>query len=441
MQWSRWRRLVAGGLMVAGLCAVLAPGTAFALTAPSAPLSLSGVAGNAVGKVALSWSVPSSTGGGIATYLYDVSTDYNPITHTGTWSSVASLKRTSTKATVPCLATYSAECTYRVYARNAAGTSSASTAYTVAWTVPSAARGLRPSTTNFSDVSLAWTAPMNTGGLTVTYDAQVSNDNGATWSNVATSLSARTYAATSSCTSGFVCEYRVWAKNAVGTAGAASNVAKVTVSPGLVHTVAIAHTSDDVTTGGSGSGTGSMTISWTAPTAGLHDGNYQLEECNGVCDRYSSGWSAPVSYSNSTLSATRTCPAGNITCSYRMRASNTRGGTGAWLGAVYIPTAPVLTSVVTGPTSGTVTATFGGTARPGPPSGAYFQFYVCESGCGTSGNWSLSSTTVSYPPSSVPTSADVDCPTSGASCSVRVQFVNGASSSSMVTAAMTATAD
>ena len=65
---------------------------------------------------------------------------------------------------------------------------------------------------------------------------------------------------------------------------------------------------------------------------------------------------------------------------------------------------------------------------------------MCKAACNTAAGWTLSPTTVKYPPSIVPTVAAVTCPTSGAPCSVRVQFVNDAGNTSVLSNALTATA-
>jgi hypothetical protein len=431
--------VLAGVGVVAGSFALASP--AGALTTPGAPTGLSGTAGRAIAQVSLSWLAPADTGGGIGTYLYDVATDYDSGSGTGTWSALVDLRRTTTTATAPCAAVYPAVCTYRLYARNAAGTSTPSTPFTVPWSVPSYAARLRATSTNFTDVDLTWRTPSNTGGLPVRYDVEVSNDLRVTWTALAVDLTGTAYSAPGSCTNGRFCYYRVWAKNDVGTAVRSSNKARVRVSPGYVQDVALSKTADDVTTGNATSGEATMLLTWNPAVVGLADGPFELQQCSGVCVNGGFLWSASIVIPNATLTATRTCPAGVITCSFRIRATNTRGGVGLWTYRVYRPTAPFGVSAVTGATTGTVSVTYSGPGDPGVAvlTGTY-EFLVCETGCDSSANWSVSSTTAAYPPASQPATTEVNCPTSGASCSVRLRFENDVPRTSMVSPAVTATA-
>jgi hypothetical protein len=436
---SRLRRGV--GIALAGVLAlgtvVSLAGTAGAATVPSAPLSLTGVAGAPVASATLSWLQPTTTGGGIDTYVYDVATDYDPNAHTGTWSAKVDLQRNTTRAVVPCNAVYPAVCTYRVYARNAAGTSVPTTPLTVAWAAPSSARNLTVKAPNFVDASLAWGAPADAGGLAVRYNVEVSNDNAVTWQALATNINALKLSAPGSCTSGVVCKYRVWARNVAGISAQASKIVLVNVAPTRVRSYVVTHVGDDVTTGNSTSGVATFTINWTPPNIGLHDGPYELQECTGPCTVTSNQWSAIELIPNSTLNVTRTCPANASTCTYRVRATNLRGGLGPLAALRYAPGAPALTAVATG-AHGTVNATFGAVSGSGPAIlTAHFQFWVCQASCSSQPNWSLSPTTVAYPPTVVPTTAAVTCPTSGASCSVRVQFVNDKNNTSLVSFART----
>ncbi len=424
------------------LVAVLGGGVAGAVTTPSAPQTLTGLAGDKVGQVSLSWTAPSNPGGGVRTYLYDVSTNYNATTQQGTFGALVNLNRSTTTApVVPCAAVYPAVCTYRLYARNDAGTSPPSTPFTVAWTVPSAARNLSVQAANFADATLKWNAPTDTGGLVDHYNVEVSNDGAITWTALATNITTTTLSAPGSCTGGTVCEYRVWARNAVGIASVPSKRVLVNVAPGRVQSFLVTHTADDVTTGNPTSGTATMVITWSAPTSGLHDGPYELQECPGTCLLTSLNWSTIELIPNGTTTATRTCGAGVVTCNYRVRATNLRGGVSLFDSSRYAPASPPLTSVATGTAPGTVIATFGAVQGTGPAiSTAHFQFWVCTASCGTAASWTLSPTTLAFPPSAVPTVTPVTCPTSGASCSVRVQFVNDAGNKSVLSSAKTANA-
>jgi hypothetical protein len=413
---------------------------AYALTVPSAPRQVTGTAGVAVGMVRLRWSSPSNTGGGVATYLYEVATDYNAGSGAATWSPLVNLNSSRHVALLACAAMYPAVCTYRVFARNGAGTSAASSPFTVQWSIPSPARRLRVTSANFSDASLTWTAPVNSGGLPVRYDVQVSNDASTTWTTVVSDVTSPAASAPGSCTNGFSCRYRVWAKNDAGSAAQSSSTAVVAVTPGFVGSLASSMTADDVTVGTVTSGQATMQISWAAAKTGLHDGPDQLQACGGVCTSIAFSWSPTVSVPNGVLTSTVTCPA-DIGCSFRVRATNNRGGAGVWSYNVYKPTAPTNVSAAMGATSGTVAVTFTGPSNPGPTiSTAHYTFVVCEAGCDMPGNWTTSATTLPYSPVSTPYTTDVACPTSGASCTVRVQLVNDSGRVSMASSDVTATA-
>jgi hypothetical protein len=435
------RRMVVGGMLL-GLVGLLGMTPAHAFSVPGAPTSLSGAAGNQVAHVTLSWSAPVDTGGGIATYLYDVSTNYNAGTQTGTWSAIVSLNRNVTKSTFPCAAAYPAVCTYRLYASNSAGTSAPSAPFTVPWTAPSAARFAVAKSTNFVDATVTWRPPADTGGLPDTYDVAVSNDRGTTWQTLVQSIAATSYLATGSCTNGFVCEYKVWARNAIGVAASASNISKIAVAPGPVQSFAVSHLSDDPTVGNPTSGVATITISWDPPVVGLGGGPYELQECAGICGTFSSGWSTNESIPNNTLSITRACAAGQLTCTYRVQATNLRGGVSKWSVAAHSrPIAPTALSATTGTGNATTAVTFSGPSDTGSAtSTAHYAFYVCGQSCSTAANWSLSPTTVAYPPTTNPAVANVICPTAGASCTVRVQFVNDFGLQSPLSNPFTATA-
>ncbi len=434
-------RVVVGAALF-GFVGVLGTMPGYALSVPGAPTVLGGAGGNQVAHATLSWSPPVDTGGGIATYLYDVSTNYNAGTQTGTWSAIVSLNRNVTRATFPCSAAYPAVCTYRLYARNSAGTSAPSAPFTAPWTAPSAARSAAAKSTNFVDATVTWHPPADTGGLPDIYDIAVSNDRGATWSTIAQSVAATSYFAPGSCTNGFVCEYKVWARNVIGVAASASNITKFAVAPGPVQSLAVAHLSDDPTVGNPTSGTSTMTISWNPPVVGLGGGPYELQECAGICGTFSPGWSASEAIPNNTLSVTRVCGAGQVTCTYRVQATNTRGGVSQWsIGAHSKPSAPTALSATTGSTNDAATVTFSGPSDTGSAStSAQYVFYVCAQNCSSAANWSLSATTAAYPPTTNPAVADVICPIAGASCTVRVQFVNDFGFQSPLSNAFTATA-
>ena len=361
---SRWH--AAGVLVTSAAVLLLAPGAAFGTTTvPSVPRSVAGVAGPAIGHGLLTWTAPASTGGGIDTYLYDVSTNYNASTQQGTFSALVNLNRNTTTAMVPCSAVYPAVCTYRVYPRNAAGTSGAERAvhHGVDHAVERSQRvaqstELRRRNPEMGTTRRHWWAcrSLQRRGQQRRRD----HLDGA----------GHEHRGHHALRAGLVHEWHRVQVPRLGTGcsgsrePAPSKVSLVNVAPGHVGAFLVTHSADDVTTGNAISGSATMTITWAAPTTGLHDGPYEFQECSGSCVERSQNWSTIELIPNGTLTATRTCPPGAITCSYRVRATNERAGVSTLTSLRYVPGAPSLTSVGNGTTHGTVAATFGGRREP-----------------------------------------------------------------------------
>ncbi|HEY7437825.1 MAG TPA: fibronectin type III domain-containing protein [Acidimicrobiia bacterium] len=390
--------------------------TVTSATVPGPPTGLAGTAGPTAGNVKLSWVAPASNGGSaITAYLYDVSTN-------GGVTFGAKIKKgTATSTSVSCPQVLANPCTYRVYARNAIGDSIASAPVTVPWAAPSAPVSLKATTNNFSDVNLSWTKPSSTGGLAITaYTVQDSNDGGA-WTTIGTGITGTTFAATASCTGATTCKYRAFATNPVGD-GPVSNTATVTVTPGAVKNLAVVKTADDPTVGNPTSGTSTFSVSWAAPTTGMVTGStYELQECQAKCAPGSSSWS-PSTPLVVTSPVARTCNEGSITCSYRVRATNSRGAAGAWTIVTYRPWAAYGLTAVSGTTTGTVTATWFGPGDIGPPGGnaEHYEIWVCTTACDQAANWSISQLAFGVEPQ--PVSRDIACAT-GTLCAIRIRFV------------------
>ncbi|MFM7060406.1 MAG: hypothetical protein ACKOZL_04375 [Actinomycetes bacterium] len=421
----RMYRFGAAVVMAAGALAFMASSSDATLTTPGAPTSLTVVLGRAVGEVKLTWTAPVDTGGGIASYAVSTAVVTGGVT--GTWSSPQTTGSTATRSNRICTATYPDVCRYRVYARNSAGTSAASNEVQMAWSAPSAARSARavPLTLHdFTANDITWLAPASTGGLPVTYDVQIRVDGGA-WTNVATDLAVRSLSDDANCTGGTSCLYRVRAKNAVGF-GPNSNSSALAVRPTAVTDLAVSVTGTDPTMGNPTSGGTEATVTWALPRAGLVDDDYEVAGCLNVCTASSGTWTSPVPVAG--LSTVVPCGAEYRTCTYRVRATNSLGGVGAWSYRAISPFGPSVVSAATGSDVDEIAVTFYGVAESGLglPADKYFQFLVCTASCGTAANWAADeaenvtlSSIVNYP-----ATATVACP-GGTSCQVRAQFVDG----------------
>lgn len=415
---------VAAGLALAGALASTSGAT---VTTPGAPTALAAALGRSIGEVRLSWTAPADTGGGIATYMVSEATVSGGVT--GSWSEPVSLRTTGTRATRFCGANYPDVCAYRVYAQNSAGRSSASNSVQMAWAAPSAATRLRAVPVGVHDFTandLTWAAPARTGGLPVTYDVQIRVDSGS-WTTIAQDLAVRHLDDDANCTGGTSCLYRVRAKNAVGF-GPNSNSSALAVRPTGVTDLAVAVTAVDPTMGNPTSGASTVTVTWAEPRAGLADGSYQVAGCLDVCDATHGTWTSPISVANATHTLAVPCAAEYRTCTYRVRATNTLGGVGAWLYRTVSPFAPRLVSAATGSAVDTIDVTFNGVAETG--TGAigdkHFAVWTCASNCSVTGSWTTdpANDVALATIAAFPATAPVDC-VGGTACQVRLQFVDG----------------
>ncbi|MSY05862.1 MAG: hypothetical protein F2723_00785, partial [Actinobacteria bacterium] len=122
----RFSRFGVGLATLIGTGAILvAASLAGASTTPGSPTSPAAVPGPKVGEVKLTWSAPADLGGGLTTYLVASA----PVVGgtTGTFSAATPTNSVALRATKTCTATYPDICAYKIFAKNSAGTSVAST--------------------------------------------------------------------------------------------------------------------------------------------------------------------------------------------------------------------------------------------------------------------------------------------------------------------------
>jgi ELWxxDGT repeat protein len=176
-----------------------------------APTGLTATRGN--GRVSLSWTAPGSNGGlPVTNYLLQQSTDGGV-----TWKNVARKASSAVAATVTGLANGRA-IEFRVAAVNGVGTGAFGAASTpvVPAALAAAPAGL-VAVRGDTLVSLAWRAPVATGGVAITdYVVQRSSDGGKTWTTVADAVSTATTATVTGLVNGTASVFRVAAVNEVG---------------------------------------------------------------------------------------------------------------------------------------------------------------------------------------------------------------------------------
>jgi len=208
------------------------------LTAPSAPTSLSATPGNA--QVALSWSAPSSAGSSAVTgyqivYVADDGTEVTATTG-GTSQTITGL-------------TNETSYTFVITAVNAsagAGSPASVSATPSSITVPDAPTGLSATAGN-GQVTLAWTAPANNGGASITGYA-------ITYSGGTINTGGTTYTVTG-LTNGTAYSFSVAAINSVGT-GTSSSSATATPASAPAAPTSLTATA----------GNAQVSLTWTAPS-------------------------------------------------------------------------------------------------------------------------------------------------------------------------------
>ena len=264
--------------------------TATPVTTPAKPTGLTATAGDQ--QVALAWTAPTNTGGSAIT-AYQVSQN-NGTTWTGTGS-------TTTSHTLTSLTNGTAY-TFTVRAVNAQGKGAASDAVTATpATTPAKPTGLTATPGN-RQMTLAWTAPTNTGGAVITA-YQVSRDNGTTWTGTGSTNTSHTV---TGLTNGTAYAFMVRAVNAQG-AGTASDA--VTATPATIP----AKPTDFTATAGHHQ----VTLAWTS---GGDGGSAILEW------RYS--WDDGANWDTTGATATRYSvylPTNGTPYTFRVRGVNAKG--------------------------------------------------------------------------------------------------------------------
>ena len=347
-----------------------------------------------VGQMALKWAAPKSDGGkDVTSYLYDVQTD-----SAGPWNGPFPMNGAGvTGGSVSCPSTNPAGgCKFRIYPVNSVGVGPVSNAVAGAWKVPKASKvtAVTPGRP-VASATIEWSAPTDSGGLTVHYRYQISSDGGP-FVNGASTLPDSPRQATVECPATNNCSYKVIAYNGKGAAPTSAAKTSAFNPPGAIRSPrAYVASTEDLNLG---SGTPTVTVSWDVPTAtgGQPITSYQGRECDGNCPTSTATWnSAPVVPLGTGGSWLTTCPAGLLTCSYQVRAVNVVGP-GGWGPAIRItPFAVVSVTAVTAPPVGTVAIGWTGPAEAGQGID-HLSLYKClvTSGCGNTAHWTDTGQTI-----------------------------------------------
>ena len=284
---------------------------------PGAPRNLTAAADGAT-AIVLDWDAPSDDGGSSVTgYWIEVSADRG-----ATWSDlVRDTRSTATRYRHTGL-TATTTRHYRVSAINfkGAGASSNVASATTEERVPDAPRSLTARAGSASSIQLDWTAPLSSGGSTITgYRIETSRNRSGGWVVLVTDTRSRNTGYThTGLAPGTTRYYRVAAINRAGR-GSWSSVASATTEA----TTPGAPTRLSVFASGLG-GTSQLSLSWGRPSSdgGSAITGYRIEVSpNGV-----SGW--VVVTSNTRRTATSYLHGGlppGTTRYYRVAAINARG--------------------------------------------------------------------------------------------------------------------
>ena len=233
---------------------------------PGAPTSLTGT-GTSRTAATLSWSAPTNTGGApISDYVIEESTDGV------SWSTVDDGVSASTSESLTGLVSGTTYF-FRVSAKNSEGVGGSESTNKEWLLVPSAPSGL-VITPGYSEATLAWTAPTDDGGATISdYVVEQSTDD-ANWTVFADGTSASPSATVADLSNGTTYYFRIKAINTIGTGNASDSLSSNMVAvPGQPQNVQWAETGDVCTP--------ALSVTWDAPA---EDGGeaitYVLERSN-----------------------------------------------------------------------------------------------------------------------------------------------------------------
>ncbi|MGZ6962712.1 MAG: Ig-like domain-containing protein [Acidimicrobiia bacterium] len=396
-------------------------------TAPSAPVLKTAVGGPNVGAITVTWNAPVNTGGKAVTgYLYDVQ-----VNSTGAWSGPFPLAGLPVGGPLGCTSTLpSGGCSYRLYARNAIGTSAPSAPLAGTWGLPSA-----PVITSVTPGKPAHAATINwhpgatTGGLANTYTYEVSMDAGPFVPGTGP-LPVFPTKATVDCNAVTLCSYRLTATSSKG-ASPVSNTKSTGFNAPTTATAVKARVSNL----NLGSGTPTVAVTWMPPgnVGGTPITSYEGRRCDGNCDEPDAAWaSAPIETLGTSGTWLTTCPAGLVTCSYEVRAVNVIGA-GPWGSSARIaPFAPTNVAAATAAPAGSVQVTWSGPAEVGQGIDHYtLYFCITSTGCSNTAHWQDTGLSIAAGATSAVHSCgiDVQC-TYKVSAVERVSGASGAGSSS-----------
>jgi subtilisin family serine protease len=283
--------------------------TPIAPTVPSAPRSLTTTVN--YNSASLYWSTPLATGGSaILGYLVEYSVDNG-----ATWVR-RPLLSTFTRSTAITGLTGGVSHQFRVFAVNAVGNSASSNVVTVtplAFSAPSAPTSL----TGFilgTSAYISWGSPVAIGGTAVTsYDVWRSTDAGATWTVVSSRSSLYRSARIDGLTAGVTNDFRVTAKNAVGSSVPSNVVSLSVVGVGLPTPPSSVTATANFTT---------INVSWSGartPSTAITD--YIVEYSVNA----GSSWVVFADGVSTTTSASLTNMPVNIVVSVRVRSVNSFG--------------------------------------------------------------------------------------------------------------------
>ena len=372
-------------------------------TTPGTPTGMAATIGSVSGRLALSWTAPSTGGSAIESYTIE----YTP---SGGSAQTVSTGTSATSYNLDAL-TNGTSYSVRVRAVNVVGAGSYSTSASgTPGTVPGTPTSLA-GTTGDSSVALSWTAPTDNGGAAITnYTVEYAAAGGG--SALTTTASSSPYTL-SGLTNGTAYSIRVAANNAAGRGAYTATIdrtpATVPGAPGSM-------------TATSGSVSGRLALSWTAPasTGGSAITSYTVE--------YTPSGGSAQTVSTGTTATTFNLDGltGGTSYSVRVRAVNAIGAGSYSTSASGAPAT----------TPGTPT---GLTATGGSASGRLALSWTAPS----TGGSAITSYTVEYTPSggsaqTVSTSAtsyNLDGLTNGTSYSVRVRAVNAIGAGSYSTSA------